>query len=209
MKATEDYKIVQELELDKEFMTIEGNSNEATTEFDTIAKKLFEEYQIAKGNTRYDIEEVEFYLYTVNHTDNKHVYPRVCKAGEWFVHYSGVDLTFKTCINKDNKVTQCGGILIRRIKKENSTAIGGPLRCLMELFNGQDAPLLVKKEKKEVDYKATPRIGIKNKNVQDERKYRFVISNLKPEIETIIPQYTIEGIEKKEKKYKYAPQYEE
>lgn len=201
MKATEDHKIIQELKLDKEFTTIEAN--EVPSEFDIIAKKLFQEYQIAKSNIRYDFEEVEFYLYTEKHKDNNHVYPRDCKAGEWFVHYSGVDLTFET-LREGDKITQCGGILIRRIKKVGGDSVGGPLRCLMELSNGQEEPKLVKKEKIEVKFDPTPRIGIKNDGVQDKRKYRFV-ANKETQISTRCPQYTKDGIEIKDKKYKYEP----
>lgn len=206
MQATEYKEVIKVL--DKEFESLnDNNPNAASVEFQIIAKKLFEEYQIAKGDVKYDFEEIEFYIYTEKHKDNKHVYPRVCEAGEWFVHYSGVDLTFKTLL-EGNKITQCGGILVRRIKKDGVVSIGGPLRCLMELFNGQDAPLLVTKEKKEVKFEVTPRIGIKNNNVQDERKYRFAISS-EPEIKTAFPQYTNDSIEIKEKKYKYYPLYVE
>lgn len=204
MKATEDKEVIKALELTKAFTVLDDNNTDtASEEFLKIAKKLFEEYQIAKGDARYDFEEVEFYLYTENHKDNNHVYPRICKAGEWFVHYSGVDLTFQT-LKEYNKITQCGGILIRRIKKVGKASIGGPLRCLMELFNGQDNPILIKKERMYVEPNATPRIGIKNNDIQDKRLYRFVIDT-EPEIDSYLPQYTKDGIVLKDKKYKYNP----
>lgn len=201
MKATEDKKIIHELGLGINFSTLEDNNLQ--NEFSDIAKNLFANYQIAKGNTRYDFEEVEFYLYTEKHRDNNHVYPRECQAGEWFVHYSGVDLTFQT-MKEDNKITQCGGILIRRIKKVGESSVGGPLRCLMELFNGQEEPILVKKQKQEIRFEPTPRIGIKNDNEQDERQYRFVI-NENTQIKTDCPQYTKDGIVIKPKCYTYKP----
>ena len=208
MKATEDKEVIKALELTKAFTVLnDNNTDTASEEFLKIAKKLFEEYQIAKGDARYDFEEVEFYLYTENHKDNNHVYPRICKAGEWFVHYSGVDLTFQT-LKEYNKITQCGGILIRRIKKVGKASIGGPLRCLMELFNGQDNPILIKKERESVEPNTTPRIGIKNNDIQDKRLYRFVIDT-EPEIDSYLPQYTKDGIVLKDKKYKYNPQYEQ
>lgn len=109
MKATEDKEVIKALELTKAFTVLDDNNTDtASEEFLKIAKKLFEEYQIAKGDARYDFEEVEFYLYTENHKDNNHVYPRICKAGEWFVHYSGVDLTFQT-LKEYNKITQFAG----------------------------------------------------------------------------------------------------
>lgn len=205
MKATEDKEVVNNLELNKAFTVLDDkNPDTASMEFQKIAKKLFEKYQIAKGNTRYDFEEIEFYLYTENHKDNNHVYPRECQAGEWFVHYSGVDLTFQT-LKEGNKITQCGGILIRRIKKVGGESVGGPLRCLMELFNGQEEPKLVKKEKQEIRFEATPRIGIKNNNLQDERQYRSVANKNTP-IQTSSPQYTKEGIVIKPKNYTYKPE---
>lgn len=204
MKATENERLINVFEINEEFTALDdANPNEASKCFFEIAKKLIGEYQIAKGNTKYDFKEIEFYLYTEKHKDNNHIYPRDCHAGEWFIHYSGVDLTFHT-LKECNKITQCGGILIRRIKKVGGASVGGPLRCLMELFNGQETPILVKKEKELVDVKATPRIGIKNDNIQDERKYRFVV-NEDSLIETTCPQYTKDGIAIKEKKYTYNP----
>lgn len=202
MRATKDDNIFQVLGLEENYSTLEENKLQEY--FYKIAKILFENYQIAKGNTRYDFEEIEFYLYTEKHQDNNHVYPRVCDAGEWFVHYSGVDLTFQTYIDNENRVTQCGGILIRRIKKVGEASVGGPLRCLMELFNGQDDPILVKKSHQDVVFDCTPRIGIKNANVQDEQIYRFVV-NKNSDIETVCPQYIKDRIVVKEKKYKYEP----
>lgn len=205
MQATEDEEIINELS--KVFTIRDCNDQcDAPKEFSDIANKLFREYQIAKGDIKYDFEEVEFYLYTENHKDHNHVYPRDCKAGEWFVHYSGVDLTFQTYIDNENRVTQCGGILIRRIKKVGGASVGGPLRCLMEIFNGQECPKLVKKEHHEVvTLEPSTRIGIKNGGVQDERKYRFVVENINPLIETTCPQYTKDGIVIKSKKYTYDP----
>lgn len=202
MKATEDQKIIHELGLGINFSTLEDN--DLPPKISDIAENLFANYQIAKGNTRYDFEEIEFYLYTEKHRDNNHVYPRDCEAGEWFVHYSGVDLTFQT-LKEDKKITQCGGILIRRIKKVGGESVGGPLRCLMELFNGQEEPILVKKQKQEIRFEPTPRIGIKNDNEQDERQYRFVV-NENTQIKTdYCPQYTKDGIVIKPKCYTYKP----
>lgn len=207
MKATEDEEIINELS--KEFTVRDNNDRRnAPKEFSDIANKLFAEYQIAKGDIKYDFEEIEFYLYTENHTDNKHVYPRDSKAGEWFVHYSGVDLTFQTLKDGD-RIIQCGGILIRRIKKVGGASVGGPLRCLMELFNRQETPMLIKKEQRnEIAFNCTSRIGIKNDGEQDERLYRFVIENINHQINTSCPQYTKDGIVIKPKNYTYNPKNE-
>lgn len=206
MKATEDKKIIHELGLGINFSTLEDNNLQK--EFSDIAKNLFEEYQIAKGNTRYDFEEIEFYLYTEKHRDNNHVYPRDCQAGEWFVHYSGVDLTFQT-LKEGNKITQCGGILIRRIKKVGESSVGGPLRCLMELFNGQEEPILVKKQKQEIRFESTPRIGIITDKVPDKCRYRFVQKDLEIAINNKAPKYHKAEIVIMDKKYTYNPQYEQ
>ena len=105
--------------------------------FENIARELFSNYCIVKqyenakgsGEDTYYFKEIEFYLYTNKHTDNRHVYPRICKTGQWFVHYSGVDIAFETKLD-GKKINQCGGILIRALrKKRTNEIIAGPLRC--------------------------------------------------------------------------------
>ena len=87
-------------------------------------------YVISKRGVEYEIIDIEFYLFTPEHQDVI-TYPRDCKAGEWFFHQSGVDLTFATAEN------QFGGILIRGLREisEKGTKTIGPLKCVDLLWD--------------------------------------------------------------------------
>jgi hypothetical protein len=121
--------------------------------FDEIAKVLFQACHIQKGWDTYDFLEIEFYYYTEEHRDII-TYPRTCKAGKWFFHQSGVDITFESRYEKSY-----GGILIRSLLKNGKEVITGPLKCRWNLFDTIDAfevkeediPLI--KNKKEVEMK--------------------------------------------------------
>lgn len=130
-----------------------GNVNET---FQEIAETLMWNYIIKKGNKRYAIVEIEFYLYTRNHKDFI-TYPRDLKAGRWFFHPSGVDITFESkditiesndsgnevVILKENPLF--GGILIRGIyklpyiddngKEHSPKYVFGPHKCVDELWD--------------------------------------------------------------------------
>lgn len=97
--------------------------------FRDIAEILMNQCYIQKGDTRYQIIEIEFYLFTQNHPDVI-TYPRETPAGMWFFHQSGVDLTFKS----DRNVF--GGILIRGLKNlVTGKIILGPLNCVNTLWD--------------------------------------------------------------------------
>lgn len=102
--------------------------------FKGIADLLMNKFVISKGKDKYEIIEVEFYLFAPNHPDVI-TYPRNCKAGQWFFHQSGVDLTFETTNN------QFGGILIRGLRKIGGDCeqIFGPLKCVEKLWDVFDA----------------------------------------------------------------------
>ncbi len=121
-----------------EFLTIK---EETQSEFKTIAQTLFDGYAIQTHNAVYRIIEIEFYWNSKDHVDNstykrKHVDP---KTGDWFFHYSGVDIALK------NEVTGgyggYGGILIRSIYDitGKSPIVKGPMVCAMKLFSGYNA----------------------------------------------------------------------
>lgn len=98
--------------------------------FNEIAELLMNKCVIAKGNVKYEIVEIEFYLYTPDHQDVI-AYPRELSAGQWFFHPSGVDLTFESSSDK------FGGILIRGIRNvlnENDYVLG-PLKCVERLWD--------------------------------------------------------------------------
>ena len=132
--------------------------------FREIAETLMTNYIIKKGEKRYAIIEIEFYLYTPQHKDFI-TYPRNLEAGRWFFHESGVDLTFKTDekpsvlkIKDKNKkdiekliYKDCsfGGILIRGLYQfswedkelidHNARYIFGPQKVVNELWDDFDA----------------------------------------------------------------------
>lgn len=117
-----------------DFLTIQS---ETENEFENIAQILFDNYAIQTHNALYRLTEIEFYWNSPNHIDNstykrKHVDP---KTGDWFFHYSGVDIALK-----NEKTGGYGGILIRSIYDINKkTPIKGPMVCAMKLFSETNA----------------------------------------------------------------------
>ena len=71
------------------------NVEDVKKQFKEIANMLFQDFHIEKEGVRYDFLEVEFYFYNEKHPDFI-TYPRNTKAGEWFFHMSGVDISFKS-----------------------------------------------------------------------------------------------------------------
>lgn len=70
--------------------------------FKEIATELMSKFAIKKGDDYYQMVEIEFYWYSPNHPDLS-VYPRKSKAGNWFLHPSGVDITLESCVDKNTK----------------------------------------------------------------------------------------------------------
>ena len=120
--------------------------------FNRLATSLFNNFQIKKGERRYWMTELEFYLFHDEHRDII-TYPRRCKAGMWFFHASGVDITFESKVEyKENprshkwmpyltKDAVFGGILLRGIKpiEMDGETINGPMKVCDELFDRFDA----------------------------------------------------------------------
>lgn len=108
--------------------------------FKDIADILMNKCCISKNDKKYEIVEIEFYLFTPDHQDVI-TYPRKISAGQWFFHPSGVDLTFES--NHEH----FGGILIRGIKRLSPRVEGdkcqllimGPQKCIDELWDNFDA----------------------------------------------------------------------
>src|SRR5665647_188872 len=105
-----------------DFLRIEKETEE---EFHGIADKLFNNYAVQNHDSIFRIIEIEFYWTSANHKDDstyqrKHVDPR---QGEWFFHYSGVDIALK-----NEKTGGYGGILIRGIYDINEKRVyKGPM----------------------------------------------------------------------------------
>ena len=151
--------------------------------FTEIAKMLFDEYAIQKGDQLFRLMEIEFYWKSETHDDQStygrnHIQP---KAGDWFFHYSGVDIALD-----DPELKGEGGILIRGIydlteRKE----IKGPMVCAMTLFSGFNAfdgiiqTKLISKPFDSLPIKAGPRKGLgKNAEINDMhvKNYAFSIN---------------------------------
>ena len=155
-------------------------TEETENEFRNIARKLFNDFAIQKEKLIYRLTEIEFYWSSPTHKDES-VYKRIHvdpSRGEWFFHYSGVDIALK---NDDGY----GGILIRGICDIHSgKSFKGPQVCAMKLFSGINA-FSDSFSVRIIDYKfpeeqigETERIGL-GKNVKESGfnkfKYRFLI----------------------------------
>lgn len=143
---------------------LETKEEELDNVFKDVATKLMSEFAIKKGGDYYQMVEIEFYWYSPNHRDLS-VYPRKSEAGNWFLHPSGVDITLKSNIVKDDedisklrlrwedakkeqkedysKKSSYGGILIRTLRKltpnndsdDMDSFIVGPWNCSDALFD--------------------------------------------------------------------------
>jgi len=106
-------------------------------EFGEIAKILLNDFALQNHESIFRITEIEFYWTTPENRDDStykrnHVNP---KTGDWFFHYSGVDIALR-----NDEIDGFGGILIRGVYciKENKS-YKGPQVCAMKLFSGTSA----------------------------------------------------------------------
>lgn len=171
--------------------------------FDKIAKILLNKVAICKGEKIFYIKDIEFYLYENNHRDIV-TYPRICKAGQWFFHPSGIDISFESSVDvksNDYELFQpilrddafFGGVLIRAIypaDKAPSDAckynLDGPHKVEWALFDCFDAfnettnfPHLIE-HKHEHEIKPIP--NVRKNLILKENDYR-------KKIETILNYY--------------------
>lgn len=171
--------------------------------FDKIAEILLNKVAIRKGEKIFYIKDIEFYLYENNHRDIV-TYPRICKAGQWFFHPSGVDISFESSVDvksNDYELFQpilredafFGGVLIRAIypaDKAPSDAckynLDGPHKVEWALFDSFDAfnettniPHLIE-HKHEHEIKPIP-------NVRKNLKHKE--NDYRKKIETILNYY--------------------
>lgn len=171
--------------------------------FDKIAEILLNKVAIRKGEKIFYIKDIEFYLYENNHRDIV-TYPRICKAGQWFFHTSGIDISFESSVDvksNDYELFQpilredafFGGVLIRAIypaDKAPSDAckynLDGPHKVEWALFDCFDAfnettnfPHLIE-HKHEHEIKPIP-------NVRKNLKHKE--NDYRKKIETILNYY--------------------
>ena len=114
--------------------------------FTKVADLLFKQVAIQAGKTTFTFAEIEFYYYKKDVFEgpmHNCTYPRTKDAGQFFWHYSGMDI----CFESREKERYFGGILIRSIKKGNEI-ITGPMRCSDEIMNSckDEMPRLVDRE---------------------------------------------------------------
>ena len=89
-KNLTDYQIIELLDIKNLLRTYSIEDL-----FDAIAKKLFNEFHIKKGDSTYDFLEIEFYYFEERHPDYI-TYPRTISKGKWFFHPSGMDISFES-----------------------------------------------------------------------------------------------------------------
>jgi hypothetical protein len=162
-----------------DFLKIE---TESSSEFDSIANHLMNDYAIENHESLFRLTEIEFYWNSPTHNDNStyirnHVNP---ENGDWFFHYSGVDIALKS-----QKLKGHGGILIRGIYcLEENKIYKGPMVCAMKLFSGTNAfsnsikTKIVEHKFEQKEFFKTPRIGL-GKNAEESGtnllEYRYTI----------------------------------
>jgi hypothetical protein len=163
-----------------DFLKIE---KETENEFELIADRLLNDCAIENHESKYRLTEIEFYWTSPKHKDNS-TYPRNYvdpKHGNWYFHYSGVDIALKNEI-----IGGYGGILIRGIYSlKEKKSYKGPMVCAMKLFSGTSAfsdsikTKIVEHIFDKQKVNKTPRIGLGKNAVEggtDKLNYRFTIN---------------------------------
>lgn len=188
------------LKLTKDSLRNEILQNGYQKTFDKIAKILLNKVAIRKGEKIFYIKDIEFYLYENNHRDII-TYPRICKAGQWFFHPSGIDISFESSVevnSNDYELFQpilredafFGGVLIRAIypaDKAPSDAckynLDGPHKVEWALFDSFDAfnevtdfPHLIECEHK-IEYITKVRKNLKLKENDYRKKIETILNS--------------------------------
>lgn len=168
--------------------------------FDDIAKILLNKVAICKGKKIFYIKDIEFYLYENNHRDIV-TYPRICKAGQWFFHPSGIDISFESSVDvksNDYELFQpilredafFGGVLIRAIYPADKAPadackynLDGPHKVEWALFDSFDAfnevtdfPHLIECEHK-IEYITKVRKNLKPKENDYRKKIETILNS--------------------------------
>lgn len=127
---------MKELENRLKEITKSMTEPELDSKFPDLAKFLMGNYCIKSKEKKYFMNEIEFYFYGPNYDDKRKsgkstvTYARTAKAGCWYIHNYGVDLTFDS--NEEEKYG--GGILIRAVEDENNIVFDGPVKCVNEMW---------------------------------------------------------------------------
>lgn len=195
--------------------------------FDDIAKILLNKVAICKGEKIFYIKDIEFYLYENNHRDII-TYPRICKAGQWFFHPSGIDISFESSVDvksNDFELFQpilredafFGGVLIRAIypaDKAPSDAckynLDGPHKVEWALFDSFDAfnevtdfPHLIECEHK-IEYITKVRKNLKPKENDYRKKIETILNSYYEDSPVLIDEWINIYKSFEEKTYRYT-----
>ena len=108
-------------------------SDDWMKEFKRIAESLCFEHNLCANEHKFAIVDIEFYYYSKGDHPDPFVYStpskRNQKKGEWFFHYSGIDITIGEGETR-------GGILIRAIQDLNTSEyIIGTLKSMYAILN--------------------------------------------------------------------------
>ena len=162
------------------------NINSIQSECTKIAKELFCNYGIKCDDKTFRFAEIEFYYYKKEESGNnnwnsqwnKETYPRDKNAGDFFFHYSGVDICFQCNFiekEKDDEFGEFGGILIRSLL-DGEKVLAGPLFCANTMLNTckEHMPRLVPADFQECELEQTKRYGISSDEQQEKGKDLFL-----------------------------------
>ena len=140
----EELKKLKELKERLESPLNEASKEKMEDKAKEIVSNLMLNYVITKGGKEYEIIETEFYYYSPSHQDIT-VYDRDMDSGRFFFHQSGLDITFKSQIERinekiDSQKSAFGGILIRALRQmDGKTFILGPINCVNHLWDNFNA----------------------------------------------------------------------
>jgi hypothetical protein len=103
--------------------------------FDALSEFVFQKVRLVINQENFRFSEIEFYVKSHSHKDMfTHDDPLQSELGRWYVHESGIDMTF-------GNSNMAASILIRGLKNEGSRNlrgmfISGPLQVLKKICSG-------------------------------------------------------------------------
>lgn len=179
--------------------------------FEEVAEYLFNHMAIKAGDKEFTFAEIEFYFYKENEFEGplyNCTYPRTRNAGQFFWHYSGLDICFES---KEEK-RYFGGILIRSLMKDGEI-IAGPMRCSDEIMNSCEEcmPFLIDYETHVGKPKSAIRYGIDADKNDNESNIEFCyyipgIEWTRPRGKVLVADKTTGGYKEKSKTDYYSAQ---
>ena len=169
-----------------------SSTDDIESTFVKIADLLLLRSYIHTVNGDYRLLEIEFYFYNGNHKDDVTMKRTENeKAGMWWLHECGVDISFESKSECNEEQRYYGGILVRSIVNlKTNKVICGPRNCCWWLFSSSaleenKAPQIIINNGK---YELSDNIGRKERYITGENKgidnaYRFYIKDIKQNID--------------------------